>query len=102
MHIIRASSFPPLPFTAPIDPAGILNPKDKVRLVETERTQRGLETHACVAYGDSMSDQPLFTVLDNTVAVNADERLEASARAAYRGEDLRDAYVEGRKLLNTN
>lgn len=100
IEVIYASRFPPLPFTAPVDPAAILNPTDKVRLTDLERTRRGLPTHACVAYGDSMSDQPLFAALDHTVAVNADPALEAAARVTYRGHDLRGAYDKGRTLLD--
>lgn len=99
VEVIYASTFPPLPFTAPVDPGGILDPADKVRFTDLERTRRQLPTHACVAYGDSVSDQPLFAALDNTVAVNADPSLEAAARVAYRGNNLRVAYAEGRKLL---
>lgn len=99
IDIVRASRFPPLPFAAPIDPTGILNPVDKVRLAEAERTAHGLPRSACVAYGDSMSDIPLFSALENTVAVNADAALEGAARVAYRGEDLREAYAHGRALL---
>jgi phosphoserine phosphatase len=47
-----------------------------------------------------MSDLPLFAVLENTVAVNADSELERAARVAYRGEDLREAYAHGRSLLD--
>jgi phosphoserine phosphatase len=100
IDVVRASRWPPLPFAAPIDPAGILAPADKVRLAEEERTARGLPRRACVAYGDSMSDIPLFAVLENTVAVNADPALEQAARVAYRGEDLREAYARGRELLD--
>jgi phosphoserine phosphatase len=100
IDIVRASQFPPLPFAAPIDPTGILNPADKVRLAEAERAAHGLPRSACVAYGDSMSDIPLFAVLQNTVAVNADAALESAARVAYRGQDLREAYAHGRALLD--
>jgi phosphoserine phosphatase len=100
IDIVRASRWPAPPFAAPIDPAGILSPADKVRLTEAERTAHGLGRHACVAYGDSMSDLPLFAVLENTVAVNADAALERAARVAYRGEDLRVAYAHGRALLD--
>ncbi|MGH2893832.1 MAG: HAD family hydrolase [Solirubrobacteraceae bacterium] len=100
IDVVRASQWPPLPFAAPIDPTGILSPADKVRLTEAERTARGLPRSACVAYGDSMSDLPLFAVLQNTVAVNADTALERAARVAYRGEDLREAYAHGRALLD--
>ena len=47
-----------------------------------------------------MSDEPLFAHLPNTVAVNADPTVEALARVAYRGEDLREAYAHGRDLLD--
>ena len=100
IDVVRASLFPPLPFAAPIDPTGILNPADKVRLTEAERAAHGLPRDACVAYGDSMSDLPLFGVLQNTVAVNADPALERAARVAYRGEDLREAYAQGRAMLD--
>lgn len=100
IDVVRASQWPPPPFAAAIDPAGILSPADKVRLAEAERTAHGLPRSACVAYGDSMSDIPLFAVLENTVAVNADVALESTARVAYRGGDLREAYAHGRALLD--
>jgi phosphoserine phosphatase len=100
IDVVRASRWPPLPFAGSVDPAGILSPADKVRLAEEERAAHGLPRSACVAYGDSMSDLPLFAVLDNTVAVNADSELERAARVAYRGEDLREAYAHGRSLLD--
>ena len=99
IDVVRASTFPPLPFRAAIDPAGIITPADKVRLAESERRAHGLARSACVAYGDSWSDLQLFAELDNTVAVNADAALESIARVAYRGEDLTDAYAHGRALL---
>src|SRR6185437_4263350 len=100
IDVVRASQWPAPPFASPIDPAGILSPADKVRLTEAERTAQGLPRSACVAYGDSMSDLPLFAVLHNTVAINADAALERAARLAYRGEDLRVAYGHGRALLD--
>jgi phosphoserine phosphatase len=100
LDVVRSSSWPPLPFVAPIDPAGILSPADKVRLAEEERARHGLDRSACVAYGDSMSDIPLFAVLENTVAVNADPAVEQAARVASRGADLREAYARGRELLD--
>ncbi len=100
IDVVRASQWPAPPFAAPIDPAGILSPADKVRLTEAERTAQGLPRSACVAYGDSMSDLPLFALLENTVAVNADAALERAARLAYRGVDLRVAYAHGRALLD--
>lgn len=99
LEIIHASVFPALPFAEPVDPSGLLSPADKVRLTDAERRARGLSASACVAYGDSLSDQPLFAHLPNSVAVNADPALEALAERAYRGENLWGAYVHGRHLL---
>jgi phosphoserine phosphatase len=96
---VVASRFPPLPFTAPVDPAGVLSPADKVTIVEEFRARYGVDRSRCVAYGDSMSDAPLFRHLDATVAVNADHHLEGLAAASYRGEDLTAAYALGRALL---
>jgi phosphoserine phosphatase len=97
---VQASRFPPLPFTAAIDPARILQPVDKLRLAEHERIARGLTRRDCVAYGDSMSDLPLFSELENTVAVNADAALERVATVAYHGDSLTQAYALGRALLD--
>jgi phosphoserine phosphatase len=49
-----------------------------------------------VAYGDSMSDAPLFRHLRATVAVNADHRLDGIATDEYRVDNLLDAYQLGR------
>ncbi len=88
IDVVAASRFPALPFAQSIDPAGILEPADKVRLAEEERIAQGLAPSDCVAYGDSMSDLPLFGVLENTVAVNAEKSLERVAAVAYRGDNL--------------
>jgi phosphoserine phosphatase len=53
---VMASRFPALPFLEPLDPANILTPRDKVRIVENMREQYGISRSQCVAYGDSMSD----------------------------------------------
>ena len=57
---VMASRFPALPFRGPLDPGGILTPGDKVRIVDELRARHGLPGSRCVAYGDSMSDAPLF------------------------------------------
>lgn len=100
LDVVCASGFPPLPFRAAVDPALILSPADKVHLVEAERAAHGLPRTACVAYGDSTSDVPLFQTLENTIAVNADGALEAIARISYRGTSLLEAYAHGRSLLD--
>jgi phosphoserine phosphatase len=96
---VVASRFPEVPFVTPVDPAGILTPVDKVRIVEELCVRHGV--FACVAYGDSLSDVPLFAHLGRTtVAVNADAHLVSVAGAAYVGEDLLGAYALGRSLID--
>jgi len=96
---VAASRFPPLPFSRPLDPAAVLVPEDKVRIVEEARERTGIPLERCVAYGDSMSDAPLFRHLPHSVAVNSDHHLAGIARAEYRGPSLMDAYTRGRALL---
>lgn len=96
---VVASRFPALPFRTPLDPAGILTPADKVTAVDRVRRTHGLGRDACVAYGDSGSDVPLFRALAHTVAVNASESLRALARHRYDGDDLRDAYQLARRTM---
>jgi phosphoserine phosphatase len=96
---VMASRFPALPFLEPLDPANILTPRDKVRIVENMCEQYGISRSQCVAYPDSMSDAPLFRHLTRTVAVNADHHLTELAALSYRGNDLAEAYALGRALL---
>ena len=97
---VLASRFPPVPFVgARLDPAGILTPDDKPRLVRGRLADLDLPIERCVAYGDSMSDAPLFRVLQHTVAVNADDHLLELAAARYDGDDLWPAYELGRAML---
>lgn len=96
---VVASRFPPLPFSYPLDPAGILAPADKVRIVEELCARHSVDPGRCVAYGDSMSDAPLFGWLGATVAVNADDHLAELAVMNYRGDNLGEAYALGRALL---
>jgi phosphoserine phosphatase len=96
---VVASRFPALPLREPLDPGGLLTPGDKVRIVDELRARHGLPRSRCVAYGDSMSDAPLFRLLANTVAVNADHHLAGLAAVSYRGDDLAGAYALGRVLL---
>jgi phosphoserine phosphatase len=96
---VIASRFPALPFRQPLDPDNILTPHDKVTIVEELRDRHCLPRSRCVAYGDSMSDAPLFRHLAKTVAVNADHHLAELAALSYHGDDLTEAYTLGRTLL---
>lgn len=99
---VHASRFPVPPYADVVfDPGGILTPDDKPRLVAEELTAWHIDTDRCVAFGDSMSDAPLFRVLRHTVAVNADDHLLDLAAATYIGADLWAAYELGRALLAT-
>lgn len=96
---VVASRFPALPLIEPLDPANILTPGDKVRIVAEMCQRHGLSRSQCVAYGDSMSDAPLFRWLTKTVAVNPDHHLADLAAVSYCGNDLAEAYALGRDLL---
>jgi phosphoserine phosphatase len=97
---VVASVFPALPFVEAIDPDKILTPQHKVQVVENLLRQYGLDRSRCVAYGDSMSDAPLFRHLRATVAVNADQHLAGLAATEYRGHDLAEVYRLGRLHLD--
>jgi phosphoserine phosphatase len=97
---VEASRFPAVPFEGDLDVAGILTPEDKVRITDETLRKFDLTRADCAAYGDSMSDAPLFSVLDVTVAVNADHHLEDLASLRYNGSDLRAPYRLVRDLLD--
>ncbi len=91
-HAAYGSRFPALPFTEPVDPAGILSAAAKVRIADRLCVEFGVERIDCVAYGDSMSDKGLFEAVPVSVAVNADGHLAGRATHSYVGRDLWDAY----------
>jgi phosphoserine phosphatase len=97
---VVASVFPTLPFVDVIDPERILTPEHKVLVVNDLLQRHALPRSRCIAYGDSMSDAPLFRFLKATVAVNADQHLAGLAAAEYRGDDLFEAYRLGRTYLD--
>ncbi|MET7933559.1 HAD-IB family phosphatase [Streptomyces sp. NPDC005322] len=88
----HGSAWPSVPFREPVDPTGILTPAAKVRIADELCGKFGLTRADCVAYGDSMSDAELFTVVPFSVAVNADHHVSEIASCAYTGRDLREAY----------
>ncbi|MDQ0951050.1 phosphoserine phosphatase [Streptomyces phaeochromogenes] len=91
-HAAYGSRFPAVPFTEPVDPAGILSAAAKVRIADRLCAEFGVARADCVAYGDSMSDRDLFGVVPVSVAVNADRHVEGLATHSYVGRDLRGAY----------
>ncbi|MGW2814287.1 HAD family hydrolase [Streptomyces sp. NPDC001415] len=92
-HAAHGSLFPDVPFTRPVDPAGILSPAAKVSIMNRLCAEFGVGPRSCVAYGDSMSDVDLFAAVPVSVAVNADHHLAGLATHTYTGGDLREAYA---------
>ncbi|MFJ3667979.1 HAD family hydrolase [Streptomyces sp. NPDC090106] len=91
-HAAYGSRFPAVPFTEPVDPAGVLNAAAKVLIADRLCAEFGVVRADCVAYGDSMSDKDLFGVVPVSVAVNADAHLAGLATHSYAGRDLWEAY----------
>ncbi|MGW2225814.1 HAD family hydrolase [Streptomyces formicae] len=91
-HAAHGSVFPAVPFTEPVNPAGILDAAAKVKITNRLCEEFGVGLGDCVAYGDSLSDLELFGVVPVSVAVNADQRLVSLATHSYVGRDLRKAY----------
>ncbi|MFI6033952.1 HAD family hydrolase [Streptomyces sp. NPDC051315] len=91
-HAAYGSRFPAVPFTEPVDPAGVLSAAAKVLIADRLCAEFGLTRNDCVAYGDSLSDKDLFGVVPVSVAVNADSHLSGLATHSYAGKDLWDAY----------
>jgi phosphoserine phosphatase len=91
-HAAYGSRFPRVPFSEPVDPAGILTPAAKVEIADRLCGELGLTRADCVAYGDSLSDAELFGTVPISVAVNADRYLTGFATHSYTGHDLWDAY----------
>ncbi|MFE2142366.1 HAD family hydrolase [Streptomyces sp. NPDC059456] len=91
-HAAHGSVFPEVPFTQPVDAAGILTPEGKVVVADRLCAQFGVGRADCVAYGDSATDAVLFEAVPVSVAVNARPYLAERATHVYEGRDLRDAY----------
>ncbi|MCX5377167.1 HAD family phosphatase [Streptomyces sp. NBC_00091] len=91
-HAAHGSVFPEVPFTRPVDAAGILTPEGKVEVADRLCERFGVGRADCVAYGDSRTDAVLFEAVACSVAVNARPYLAERATHVYEGRDLREAY----------
>ncbi|MEU3950717.1 HAD-IB family phosphatase [Streptomyces achromogenes] len=91
-HAAHGSRFPAIPFTEPVDPAGVLSAAAKVVIAERLCAEFGVTRADCVAYGDSASDKELFAAVPVSVAVNADAHVAGLATHSYSGLDLWEAY----------
>ncbi|MFJ5806983.1 HAD family hydrolase [Streptomyces sp. NPDC093093] len=88
----HGSLYPEVPFTRPLDVAGILTPELKVDVADRLCARFGVTRSDCVAYGDSLTDAVLFEAVPRSVAVNARPYLAERATYVYEGRDLREAY----------
>ena len=88
---VFASEFPRT-VDEPLCPERILTPEDKVSLTKRLCDELGVDIVDVVAFGDSMSDYPLFKTLVHTVSVNGTPHLEALAKYRYRGNDLHEIF----------
>ncbi|MER6197876.1 HAD-IB family phosphatase [Streptomyces sp. NPDC001586] len=91
-HTAHGSVFPEVPFTRPVEAAGLLTPEGKVTVADRLCERFGVTRGDCVAYGDSVTDSVLFDVVPVSVAVNARPYLAERATHVYQGRDLREAY----------
>ncbi|MCX4644406.1 MULTISPECIES: HAD-IB family phosphatase [unclassified Streptomyces] len=91
-HAAYGSRFPAVPFTEPVDPAGVLSAAAKLKIADRLREQFGVSRADCLAYGDSFSDVELFGAVPVSVAINADQHVVALATHSYAGRDLWEAY----------
>ncbi|MFD8419185.1 HAD family hydrolase [Streptomyces sp. NPDC059466] len=98
-HAAYGSRYPALPFTEPVDLAGILSAAAKVQIANRLCEEFGVRRADCVAYGDSLSDKDLFETVPVSVAINADRHLAGLATHSYMGRSLRDAYELVRQAL---
>lgn len=89
---IAGSVFPDLPLLEAPNPELILVPESKVHITAGWLSQHGLDWSECAAYGDSLSDMPLFERLETTVAINASEALQRRSKHSYSGASLWEAY----------
>lgn len=69
----------------------IINPEDKPNIALNLQRKYQIDLENTFAFGDSHSDIPLFSILTNTLAVNGSPELQELAKAAYVGNDLREA-----------
>ncbi len=76
-----------------MDYSHILRPEDKPMIVKMLCERLNLDMTNVVAFGDSMSDYPLFDVVEQTISVNGDDRINNCARYSYQGNDLNELFL---------
>lgn len=84
----------------PFDADGILTFEDKPRLARAFCAEHGLRIEEAVAYGDSMSDVPLFDAVGYRISINGDHHLRDLCDVDVRGNDLWAAYHHARRYID--
>jgi phosphoserine phosphatase len=80
-------------------PEQILHAKDKPLIVHQLCQELDLPLEETVAFGDSLSDVPLFQKLEHTIAVNGDAHIKEYAKHHYSGIDLMEALMIAEPLM---
>lgn len=70
----------------------ILSPEDKPLIAMDLCNKYNLDFDECIAFGDSLSDEPLFSKLTETIAVNASPELKKISKYNYSGNSILEAY----------
>ena len=96
---VYASRFPREALT-PFDPTGILSFDDKPRLAGEFCAEYGLQLEQAVAYGDSMSDVPLFERVGYRISINGDHHIREKCDVEIQTDDLWDAYSVARRHID--
>jgi HAD superfamily hydrolase (TIGR01490 family) len=74
---------------------GLLHGEAKAAAIQALADREGLDLSRCAAYGDSMNDMPMLTLVGHPSAVNPDAALRAEARS--RGWPVHD-FRSGRRV----
>lgn len=76
----------------------VLEPEDKVKLLKELAYSHEFDFSSTVAFGDSISDVPLFSELGVSVAINGDHHVSACASYSYRGVNIKEAFLKSKHL----
>lgn len=82
-----------------IDRGDILDAERKPELVEELCRGNGISMENTVAFGDGISDLPLFAAAGISVFVNADPGIRGKADIHYEGDDIYEAYSAAVSLV---
>ncbi len=92
---VYATSYPPHNNN---DFSRVLSPDDKIAFLKNLATESRLDFRDTVAFGDSISDVPLFSEIKNSVAVNGDHHVAAKAAFSYRGDSILEAFEQSKPI----